>query len=120
MERTVWIAALALAVTASVSCKDSNQNYINFDAQPPTQTTDAKGDLPPVTDGAGSDAAADHGGTSADATTSDVAADHGSSSTDAPADTALAQDTASDGTAGDAVSSDTGSDATGDDGGAGQ
>jgi hypothetical protein len=107
MERTVWIAALALAVTASVSCKDSNPNYISFDAAP-TQTTDAKGDLPPATDGAASDVAADHGGSSSDAQASD-----------ALADAALAQDAASDGTSSDATGSDTASD-DGDDGGGGQ
>jgi len=121
MKRTVWIAALALAVTASVSCKDSNRNYISFDASP-TQTTDAKSDLPPAADGAASDVALDHGGSSSDSAASDVAADHGSSSSDAQAndalaDTALAQDTASDGTSSDAAGSDTAGDAAGDDGG---
>ena len=52
MERTLWMAALALAVVASVSCKDSNPSYISFDAEAPAQTTDAKGDLPPPGDGA--------------------------------------------------------------------
>ncbi len=53
MKRTVLIVALALAATASVSCKDSNPNYISFDAQAPVvQATDAKGDLPPPADAA--------------------------------------------------------------------
>ena len=119
MERTLWIAALALAVTASVGCKDSNPNYISFDAQAPTQT-DAKGDLPPATDSAASDVAADHGSSSPDSAASDVVADHGSSTdapaSDAPPDTILAQDTASDGTSSDAAGSDTASDATANDG----
>jgi hypothetical protein len=124
MERTVWIAALALAVTASVSCKDSNRNYISFDASP-TQTTDAKSDLPPAADGAASDVASDHGSSSSDSSASDVAADHGAPSSDAQAsdalaDTALAQDTASDGTSSDATGSDTAVDAIGNDGGDGQ
>ena len=110
MTRTIWMA-LALAVTASVGCKDSNPNYISFDAAP-TQTTDAKSDLPSA-----SDVAADHGGS-----TTDTATDHGGSSTDAPAsdapaDSVLAQDAASDATGPDTA------DATGDggeDGGDGQ
>ena len=122
MKRTVWIAALALAVTASVSCKDSNRNYISFDASP-TQTTDAKSDLPPVADGAASDVAVDRGSPS-DSSLSDVASDHGgpgsdAQASDALADSALAQDTASDGTSSDATGADTGSDAA-DDGGGGQ
>ncbi len=125
MERTLWIAALALAAMVSISCKDSNPNYISFDAQAPTQTTDAKSDVPPAADGAASDVALDHGGSSSDSAPSDVAADHGGSSSDAQAsdalaDTALAQDTASDGTSSDATGSDTASDAIGDDGGGGQ
>ena len=116
MERNVWIAALALAVTASVGCKDSNRNYISFDASP-TQTTDAKSDLPPVADGAASDVAADRGSPASDGSASDVAGDHGGPASDAPAtdalaDTALAQDTASDGTSSDATGSDTVGDAT--------
>ena len=123
MERNVWIATLALAVTASVGCKDSNRNYISFDASP-TQTTDAKSDLPPVADGAASDVAVDRGSPSSDGAAGDVAADHGSSSSDAQAsdtlaDMSLAQDTASDGTASDSPASDTASDAA-DDGGGGQ
>ena len=122
MKRTLWIVALALAVTASVSCKDSNRNYISFDASP-TQTTDAKSDLPPVADGAASDVAVDRGSPS-DSSLSDVASDHGgpgsdAQASDALADSALAQDTASDGTSSDATGADTGSDAA-DDGGGGQ
>jgi len=121
MTRTIWMA-LALAVTASVGCKDSNPNYISFDAAP-TQTTDARSDLPSASDvaadhgGSTTDVAADHGGS-----TTDTATDHGGSSTDAPAsdapaDSVLAQDAASDATGPDTA------DATGDggeDGGDGQ
>jgi hypothetical protein len=57
MERTVWIAALALAALASLSCKDSTPNYISFDAQAPAQAVDAKPDAPPKIDaGSPSDA----------------------------------------------------------------
>ena len=115
MERTVWITALALAVTASVSCKDSNPNYIAFDAQAPT--TDAKGDVPPRSDGAAGDAATDHGSPSSDATATDVGTDHPADApaSDAPTETALARDTASDDGAGPEAG-----DATANDGGDGQ
>jgi hypothetical protein len=108
MERTLWITALALAVTASVSCKDSNPNYIAFDAQAPTQTTDAKSDLPPPIDGAASDVAADRGSSSPDAP-----------AIDAPVDTALARDAPSDGASSDAPGPDVAGDATANDGGDG-
>jgi hypothetical protein len=118
MKRTVWIAALALAVTASASCKDSNRNYISFDASP-TQTMDAKSDLPPVADGAAGDVAVDRGGPPLDSSVSDVATDHGGPASDAQAsdalaDTAVAQDTAGDGTSSDASGWDTAGDAVGD------
>jgi hypothetical protein len=110
MKRTLWMAALALAATFSVNCKDSTPNYISFDAQAPTQTTDAKVDLPPPGDGAmTTDASPDHASSSSDASASDT-----------PADTALAQDTASDGNASDAAGSDATSDATANDGDDGQ
>jgi len=109
MERTLLGAALALAVTASVGCKDSNPNYISFDAAP-TQTIDAKGDVPPAADGAAGDIGADHGGSLSDATQSDT-----------PVDKAPQVDAVADATsASDAADADTAADATGADGGDGQ
>ena len=57
MERTIWILTLTLAVSTGLGCKDSNQNYIGFDAQ----VTDTKGDSPAAdsAQNAPSDASAD-------------------------------------------------------------
>ena len=42
MERTIWILAVTLTGMTGVGCKDSNRNYIAFDAQ----VTDTKSDTP--------------------------------------------------------------------------
>jgi hypothetical protein len=43
MERPIWILALTLAGITGLGCKDSNQNYIAFDA---AQATDTRSDTP--------------------------------------------------------------------------
>ncbi len=107
MTRTVWIAALALAAGAAAGCKDSNPNYITFDAQAAdVQASDVKGDVT-----APADVAADHGGTDAP---TDAAA------TDAVADTSPTVDSASDGALADAVGADAVDDTASSDSGDGQ
>jgi hypothetical protein len=46
MKRASWTLSLTLALPllAAAGCKDSNQNYIGFDAAPDASASDAKGD----------------------------------------------------------------------------
>jgi hypothetical protein len=55
MKRTVWTIFAALSLAAGAGCKDSNQNYIGFDAQ----ASDVRPDVP--ADGSSLDVATDGG-----------------------------------------------------------
>jgi hypothetical protein len=90
MERTIRILALMLAVAAGLGCKDSNQNYIVFDAQ----VTDTKSDTP------ASDAARDT------STGSPADASLGEAGHDAALDLAAGDSAATDADSGDANPSD--------------
>jgi hypothetical protein len=111
MERTAWIIVATLSLGTAAGCKDSNPNYIGFDAQP----GDVRGDVVAAVDVPPADGAADgaRGDASAnDATTLEV------NGADASATEVGAIDAASDGNARGDAGEDAEGDAEGDAGGA--
>jgi len=96
MDRTPWILASILAVPllGAAGCKDSNPNYISFDASPDSAASDAK------RDGVASDAAPGDGSRS-DAPTDTLASETlpgSDAATDATGAEDTSLDTAPDGT----------------------